>query len=60
VPAAYTAKGDELINRLGLQGHYESTNHRKEKIILETTRALQPGEVVDLRESIKANYDFYK
>jgi NAD-dependent dihydropyrimidine dehydrogenase PreA subunit len=60
VPSAYSAKGDERINRPGLNGHYESTNHRQEKVILETTRPLQAGESVDLRESIKANYDFYK
>ena len=60
VPAAYSAKGDEFINRANLNGHYESANHRNEKILLETTRALIPGEVVNLRESIQANYDFYK
>jgi ferredoxin len=60
VPSAYIAKGDELINQLGLQGHYEHINHRQEKVVLETTKSLQPGETVDLRESIQANYDFYK
>ena len=60
VPAAYQAKGGELINQVGLKGHYENTNHRKESIVLETTRALAPGEIVDLRDSIKANYEFYK
>ena len=60
VPSAYQAKGDELINQPGLTGHYESTNHRKEKIVLNTTRALAPGEIVDLTESIKVNYAFYK
>ena len=60
VPAAYQAKGGELINQVGLKGHYENTNHRKENIVLETTRALAPGEMVDLRDSIKANYEFYK
>ena len=60
VPSAYQAKGDELINQPGLTGHYESTNHRKEKIILNTTRALAASEILDLRESIKSNYAFYK
>ena len=60
VPAAYQAKGGELINQVGLKGHYENTNHRKENIVLETTRLLAPGETVDLRDSIKANYEFYK
>jgi len=45
---------------VGLKSHYENTNHRKENIVLETTRALAPGEMVDLRDSIKANYEFYK
>ena len=60
VPAAYQAKGDEIFNHSGLNGHYENSNHRKEAIVLETTRALTPGETVDLRDSIKFNYDFYK
>jgi len=60
VPSTYTAIGGELINQLGLNGHYESTNHREESIVLETTRVLNPGEVVNLQSSIKANYDFYK
>jgi NAD-dependent dihydropyrimidine dehydrogenase PreA subunit len=60
VPSAYQAKGDELINQPGLKGHYENTNHRKEKIVLETTRALAAGETVNLKDSIKSNYDFYK
>jgi len=60
VPSAYKANDGEFINQAGLAGHYESTNHCKEKIVLETTRALRVGEVIDLRESIKANYAFYK
>lgn len=60
VPSAFKAKGDELINKVGLKGRYENTNHRKEKVVLETTRPLAAGEVVDLRDSIKANYEFYK
>jgi NAD-dependent dihydropyrimidine dehydrogenase PreA subunit len=60
VPSAYTAKGGELINQKGLSGHYEHTNHHQEHVVLETTRALAPGETIDLRESIQANYEFYK
>jgi hypothetical protein len=52
--------GNELINQVGLTGHYENINHHKEKIVLETTRALSAGETLDLRTSIKSNYDFYK
>jgi len=60
VPSAYQAKGSELINQIGLNGHYETINHHKEKIVLETTRALTAGETLDLRDGIKPNYDFYK
>lgn len=60
VPATYQAKSNEFLNRSGLTGHYENTNHRKEKVVLETTRALAVGETIDLRDSIKLNRDFYK
>ena len=60
VRATYQAKSNEFINRSGLKGHYENTNHRKEKVVLETTRALAVGETIDLRDSIKLNRDFYK
>jgi ferredoxin len=60
VPEAYTAKGGEFINRLGLSGHFEGTNHFGKKIVLETTKKLDAGEVVNLREDIPLNYDFFK
>jgi ferredoxin len=60
VPAAYQAKGDEQLNAAGLTGHFEHVNHHNEKMVLETTRPLAPGETIDLKNSIKANYDFYK
>ncbi len=60
VPAAYQAIGNEVINAPGLIDRYESTNHHQETIVLETTRALNAGEIVDLQTSIQANYDFYK
>jgi len=60
VPSAYIASGGELINQRGLRGHYENTNHHQEVIVLETTRVLIAGETIDLRESIKANHDFYQ
>ncbi len=60
VPAAYQAAGNEVINALGLRDRYESTNHHQEPIVLETTRALNAGEIVDLQTSIQANYNFYK
>ena len=60
LPAAFSAKGGESINEVGLTGHYEATNHHGQKIVLETTRVLEPGEVLDLRSSIKANVQFFK
>jgi len=60
VPAAYPAKGGEIFNHAGLTGCYEHINHHQEKMVLNTTRVLAAGETVNLQESIKANYDFYK
>lgn len=60
VPSAYTAKGGEVISKVGLTGHWEGTNHNGGKIVLDTTRTLEAGEVVDLTPDIKPNYDFFK
>lgn len=60
VPAAYKAKGGEFINEASLTGHYESTDHHGKAVVLETTRALTAGEVLDLRGSIKTNAQFFK
>jgi ferredoxin len=60
VPSAYKAKGGEFLNQAGLTGHYEAVNHHGEQIVLETTRVLEPGEVLDLRESVRANVEFYR
>ena len=60
VPTAYQAKGDELINRPGLKGHYEATDHHGNAILLETTRMLAAGEVVDLSDAIRLNQEFHK
>lgn len=60
VPAAYKAKGGELINESGLTGHYEAMDHHGKAVVLETTRALTAGEVFDLRGSIKTNVQFFK
>ena len=59
VPAAYSAKGGEFISRLGLTGHYEGVNEHGEPVVLDCVRALEPGEIVDLTEDIKLNYDFF-
>lgn len=60
VPANYTAKGGEYINRVGLTGHYEASNHHGKPVVLETTRQLAAGETVDLTSDIPLNYDFFK
>jgi ferredoxin len=60
VPSAYTAKGGEIISNVGLTGHWEGTNHSGGKIVLDTTRTLEAGEVIDLTPDIKPNYDFFK
>jgi hypothetical protein len=59
VPAAYTAKGGEYISKVGLTGHFEGTNHHGNPIVLDTAKQLGAGEVVDLTEDIKPNYDFF-
>ena len=59
VPSAFKAKGGEYINEVGLKGHYEAINHKKQKVVLETTRTLAAGEVLDLRGSIKMNDRFF-
>lgn len=58
VPAKYVAKGGEFINSLGLTGHYVGSNHKGKPVVLETTKQLAKGEIVDLTPSIKAAYDY--
>ena len=60
VPAAYTAKGGEYINQVGLTGSYSAQSHHGEPIQLNTTRQLAAGEVLDLRGAIDLNTQFYK
>ncbi len=60
VPSAYTAKGGEYINRVGLTGHYDGSNTHGKQIAIETVRQLDAGEVIDLTEDIPLNYDFFK
>jgi ferredoxin len=60
VPAVYTARGGEFINRPGLTGQYEGTNHNGNPVKLDTVRALTAGETVNLRDDIQSNYDFFK
>ena len=60
VPAAFQAAGGEFINRAGLRGHYEAVAHHGEHIVLESTRVLDAGEMVDLREAIAMNREFFR
>ena len=60
VPGAFQAKGGELINRADLKGRYTGVGHRGDAIVLESTRVLSPGEVLDLRDSIRLNVEFYR
>jgi ferredoxin len=59
VPSAYTAKGGERVSLVGLTGHYEGVDHHGKPVVLNTTRVLEAGEVVDLTKDIPLNYDFY-
>ncbi|MGD8405858.1 MAG: hypothetical protein PVJ21_19535 [Anaerolineales bacterium] len=60
VPAAFQALGGEVINRSGLTGYYEGSNHYGEPILLETTKVLAVGELVDLTPGIVDNENYYK
>jgi ferredoxin len=60
VPSAYRATGGELLNRSGLSGRYESANHHGEPVVLETTRVLADGELIDLTPSIQENEAYYR
>jgi len=60
VPATFQAVGGEVINRPGLTGRYEGANHYGEPIVLETTKVLAVGELVDLTPSIVDNASYYK
>lgn len=59
VPAEYKAKGGEFISKVGIVGHYEGTNHHGDKVVLETAKKLAAGEVVNLRDDIQPNYDYF-
>ena len=60
VPSAFQAQGGEILNQLGLSGRYEGANHQGEIVALNTTRALAPGEVLDLTGAINTNAQFFK
>ena len=56
----FQAVGGELLNRPGLTGQHESSNHSGEPVLLVTTQVLEAGEIVDLTPSIQGNEAYYK
>jgi ferredoxin len=60
VPEAYEASGGEFINKVGLSGHHEATNHYGDPVVLDSVRELEAGEIVDLTDDIQPNYDFFE
>ncbi len=60
VPSAFQAAGGELLNRVGLRGHYEAVAHHGGQIVLDTTRPLAAGETIDLREATAMNREFFR
>jgi ferredoxin len=59
VPNQYIAKGEEYLNRKRYTGHYDGTNRHGHSVVLETVKQLKQGEVVNLRDDIQLNYDFF-
>jgi ferredoxin len=66
-PADYTAKGGERLSKPGdanfaprATEHYEGHDNKGTPVVLEETVLLAAGEVVNLREDIQPNYDFFK
>jgi len=60
VPSAFQALGGEILNQPGLTGRYEGTSHHGQAVVLDTTRELAPGEVVNLSGAIQTNAKFFK
>ncbi len=62
-PEAYTAKGGEVVSMpVGTPGYeeeYHGENQHGEPVVLKATRKLEPGEVINLREDIQPNYDYF-
>lgn len=60
VPSAYSAKGGEYLNRPGNENKYEGINHFGKETSLDSVRLLNSGDVVNLQDDIKLNYDFFE
>ena len=66
-PANYQAKGGEKLSKPGdpkyaakAHEHYEGHDNKGATIILDEVVTLEAGDVVDFRQDIPPNYDFYK
>lgn len=59
-PKAFKAKGGEVLNQNGLTGHYEGSDHYGKPVVLNSTRILAAGEVLDLTPAIAENARFFK
>jgi ferredoxin len=60
VPLTYKAQGGEVVNAPGLTDRYVGKSHRGKNVVLNTTRALAPGEVINLRGAIQTNASFFQ
>jgi ferredoxin len=60
VPATFRAEGGEVLNMPGLSGSYIGKNHRGQNVELSTTRVLAAGEIINLRDAIQTNANFFK
>ncbi len=62
-PEDYVAKGGEILSMpVGTPGFdqpWDGENEHGEPIHLNATRVLEAGEVVNLREDIQPNYDYF-
>jgi len=52
-PIFLTAKGSEYLNRVGIKGHYEGTNHHGEAVVLDSVKQLSAGEVLTWPKTIR-------
>jgi ferredoxin len=64
VPSAYKAKGGERVSMPagtpGFDSVYDGQSHHGEAVHIEHTKELGAGDVVDLRQDIQPNYDYFK
>lgn len=64
VPAEYKAKGGEVVSMpTGTSGYdklYDGKSCNGEPVHLDSTRVLEPGEVIDLTPDINTNREFFE